>query len=214
MSNFMPESMFVVTPTAWGEYGLIASGLGAPPGLRPPTPDPVAPTPFSQRDPRWAMVRLGTSPYTMSNAGCAVTACTMVASVVEPGITPLELATWLNAHVGFTTGGLLQWARVAEFVPGLRFVAYQLWRDIPADLTALKAALVRFPQVVQVDFRPLTTALDSHFVTALGATADGADLYIIDPWTGQAGTLRELYAQPTWALERAVYAWAHFERQQ
>jgi len=177
-----------------------------------PTPEPARVVAFSQRDPRWASVRLGTSNYTMGNAGCAVVAVTMIATTVKPHLTPLDMVWWLNNNGGFTSGGLLYWAKAAEY-GGLRMVGYTTeWRKAPADLGQLKAALAKGPQVVQVDFKPATTALDSHFVTALGFTDDGDDLNIIDPWTGERGTLLTLYGAPGCTLERAVYALAEFER--
>lgn len=186
---------------------LHALGLDAPLSARPPRPDPQA---FSQRDARWAQVRLGASAYTLGNAGCAVTAAAMVASVVQPDITPLTLVNWLNVNFGFTGGGLLYWSKVAEAVPGLAFAGYHLWRSVPADLARLALALHTGPQVIQVDFHPQTAALDSHFVTALRVLDDGADVEIIDPWTGNMGTLLGLYGAPGWTLSRAVYALAEF----
>jgi len=176
-----------------------------------PAPAPVRVYGFSQRDARWASVHLGGSAYTMGNAGCAVTAATMVASAVKPDVTPLDMVEWLNEHGGFTSGGLLYWDKAAQFA-GLDFVGYTLWRDVPADETRLRRALAVGPQVVQVDFRPATSKLDSHFVTALSYTDAGYDLNIIDPWTGNRGTLLDLYGAPGWELSRAVYALAEFER--
>jgi len=185
-----------------------ALGLDVP--FVPSVPRP-APQAFSQRDPRWANIRLGSSAYTMGGAGCAVTAAAMVASVVQPGITPLWLMEWLNVNFGFTGGGLIYWGKVAEAVPGLTFVGYHLWRSVPADLARLTLALHAGPQVIQVDFHPDTGALDSHFVTALRLLDGGEDVEIIDPWTGETGALLSLYSAPGWTLARAVYALAEFE---
>lgn len=182
-------------------------------GLDAPLASSVLPAPriFAQRDPLWKDVHLGTSSYTMGSAGCAVTSCAMVATVVKPDLTPLDLVNCLNANGGFTSGGLLYWSKVGSCVSGLRFVQYHLWRDVPADLALLKRALQNCPQVVQVDFKPATAALDSHFVTAISLTADESDLNILDPWTGQAGQLLKMYGKVGWTLARAVYAMAHFE---
>lgn len=185
---------------------IVELGLDAPLVEIPGLAEPQA---FSQRDARWAAVRLGASSYTMGSAGCAVTACAMVASAVDPAMTPLALVTWLNANGGFTSGGLLYWAKVAEYVDALTFVSYHLWRDVAADLAHLARALEIGPQVVQVDFVP-GGALNSHFVTALAFTEDGKDLVIIDPWTGERGTLLALYGATGWSLSRAVYAMAEF----
>jgi hypothetical protein len=185
-----------------------ALGLDDPLTSPLPRPEPQA---FSQRDPRWADVHLGASAYTMGSAGCAVTAAAMVASVVQPAVTPLTLVDWLNVNYGFTGGGLLYWGKVAEAVPGLKFVAYHLWRAVPADMALLALALQNGPQVIQVDFHPETATLDSHFVTAVRLLDDGADLEIIDPWTGASGPLLALYSAQNWTLARAVYALVEFK---
>jgi hypothetical protein len=192
---------------------LLSDGDIAALGLDAPLASSVLPTPqlFAQRDPHWSTVRLGASSYTMGSAGCAVTACTMVASVVKPDITPLDLVNYLNGAGGFTSAGELYWHKVAQFVDGLRFVNYHLWRNTAADLVLLKRALAKNPQVVQVDFRPATSALNSHFVTVISLTEDEKDLNILDPWTAQVGTLLKMYSKTGWTLGRAVYALAEFE---
>lgn len=181
-----------------------------------PEPDPApAPSPlrvigFSQRDPRWAAVHLGGSSLTMGGSGCAVTACAMLGSLADCTKTPLDLVTWLNANGGFTSGGLLYWYKAAEGA-GLGFVNYHLWRKEPADLDKLRAALAVMPQVVQVDFKPATAALDTHFVVAESLTADGLDINMVDPWTGSRGTVLGAYGAPGWTLARAIYAMAEFK---
>jgi hypothetical protein len=175
-----------------------------------PEPLPVRVVAYSQRDPRWANVRLGASAYTMGGAGCAVTSVAMLASAVNKDFTPLDMVTWLNANGGFTSGGLLYWSKAAQAATGLTYVNYHIWRSVAADLPILRGALDKGPQVIQVDFKPATTVLDSHFVVALSLTQDGQDINIIDPWTGGRGTLLGLYANENWTLARAVYALAEY----
>lgn len=175
-----------------------------------PEPDPRRAIAYSQRDERWARVPLGRSSYTMYGAGCAVTDVAIIGTLADPSFTPLDMVTWLNANGGFTSGGLLYWAKAAEAVPGLDFVDYYVWRQVPADIAKLKEALAHNPQVIQVDFKPSTAALDTHFVVALGMTEDETDVNIIDPWTAGRGTLLGLYAAAGWDLRRAVYAMAEF----
>ncbi len=172
---------------------------------------------FSQRDERWASVRLGPSRHTMGGSGCAVTAATMVATLANPEITPLSMVQYLNSHGGFTRpnadgegGGLLYWSVAAQAVAGLTYVNYRKWQTYPADVDAVRTALSHNPQVIQVDFRPATSPLDTHFVTALSMTDDDTDINIIDPWTGERGTLLSMYSKPDWDLKRAVYALAEY----
>ena len=188
-----------------------ACTLAAEPVPEPtPQPSPARVFAFSQRDARWASIHLGTSSYTMGSAGCAVTAATMLATVLDPTLTPGDVVEWLNTNGGFTSGGLLYWAKVAAMVTDLEWVKYYLWRDAPADIDLLHTVLARGPTVVQVDFVP-GGALNTHFVVALSMTEDGKDVNIIDPWTGKRGTLLELYGAAGWDLRRAVYAMAEYD---
>lgn len=142
---------------------------------------------------------------------------TMVGTLVDPMLDPLRMVTWLNANGGFVPSGSyagnLYWGKAAEAVPGLRFVRYVKWERVGADLDMLRAALAKHAQVVQVDFKPETTPLDTHFVCALGFTVDGRDLEMIDPWTGKRGELLDVYSKAGagWDLARAVYALAEYD---
>lgn len=179
---------------------------------RPMAEEPLPRTPiaFSQRNPHWAHIPLGSSSYTIGTAGCAVVAAAMLGTLYEPALTPDILAIRLNATGGFTSNGLLIWAKVAEAVDGLEFVSYHRWRDGPANVAQVRDALSQGPQIIQVDFKPTTSAPDMHFVLGLGMTEDGDDIDIIDPWTGYRGTLLNVYGKPGWDLARAVYAMAEF----
>lgn len=146
------------------ELGMIAANIWTAP---PTAPEPTRPRVigYGQRDPRWAAVRLGASQYRMGDSGCAVTSACMVGSQARPEVTPLELVNWLNLNGGFTADGRLFWSKVGEFyAPSLRFVKYTKWESAPADLSYLREALKYHAQVVQVDFKPETAPLDSHFV--------------------------------------------------
>ena len=173
-----------------------------------PECDPIA---FSQRNPHWSGIQLGASTYTIGSAGCAVTAAAMLGTLAEQALTPGTLTMRLNATDGFTHDGLLVWYKVAEAVEGLEYVIYSKWRIGPANLQAIRDALARGPQVLQVDFKPQTSPLDTHFVLGLRMTEDGGDIEIIDPYTGNRGTLLGMYAREDWDLSRAVYALAEFK---
>ena len=175
----------------------------------PAAPEPVTVKPFSQRDPRWSGLPLGDSRYTVGTAGCAVVAVTMLATQVDPTMTPATMTNYLNTNGGFTSGGLLKWNSAAEAVDGLNVVRYHLWRDIPANVATLTDRITREPQAIQVDFYP-GQALNTHFVVALSMTEDGRDINIIDPWTGERDTVLGAYGATGWTLARAVYAMAEF----
>ena len=173
-------------------------------------PLPRVPIAFSQRNPHWAHIPLGGSIYTIGSAGCAVVAAAMLGTLCEPTLTPNILVIRLNVAGGFTRDGLLIWAKVAELVEGLEFVSYHRWRGGPANVAQVRDALSQGPQILQVDWKPATSALDTHFVLGLGMTEDDEDLDIIDPWTGERGTLLNVYGKPDWDLARAIYALAEY----
>jgi hypothetical protein len=133
----------------------------------------------------------------------------MLATMVNPELTPGSVTLWLNDHGGFTRDGLLFWSVLAQMVDGMEFVSYTKWTDTAADMDRITEALARNPQVVQVDFVP-GGRLDSHFVLALGFTDDGQDMNIIDPWTGKRTRLLGAYGLATWDLKRAIYALAEY----
>ena len=177
-----------------------------------PEPEPVEPRVigFSQRDPKWAAIHLGGSSLTMGGSGCAVTSATMVATLADPTMNPLKMVTYLNANNGFTSGGNLYWGKIAEGIPNMRFVNYVKWESVPANMDYVRTTLSYHAQAIQVDFKVETVPLDTHFVCALGFTADGKDIDIIDPWTNTRTTLLKAYALPGWTLARAIYALAEY----
>lgn len=70
---------------------------------------------YSQKDPRWANTRLGSSRLTIGGYGCAITALGILA-----GKTPLEVNQILLDGGGFAQGNLVIWGKAAELL-GLPF---------------------------------------------------------------------------------------------
>lgn len=188
-------------------------------------PPPAEPAPalhkvigFSQRDPRWASIHLGGSRYTMGGSGCAVTSGTMCATFIDLSMDPLKMVTWLNANHGFVESGAyagnLYWGKVAEAVPGMRFIRYLKWETVSADLELVRIALAAGPQIIGVDFKVETRALETHFCCAIGFTEDGQDIEIVDPWTKSRTTLMQAYSKPGWTLARAIYSLVEYRYDQ
>lgn len=197
----MHDRLRIETEKMWAEYGLIAAGLHT-------EPQPLEPCLYWQRDEAWADIPLGNSSYTIGSAGCAMTAATMLLTMINPELTPGSVGKWLNDNNGYT-GGNLYWARPTELVDGVEFVGYYKWEFDPCDMELVTSAIEANPQVIQVDFHP-GGDLDTHFVLATGFTADGKDLIILDPWTGEQGRLLGVYGLARWDLERAIYALAEY----
>jgi len=215
----LPPTFTALAETTWATYQRVDWGYRHEvPGSGEQPPDPPLlydPIPFSQHDPRWAALPLGSSTFTVTSSGCAVTAAAMLITRINYNVTPEHLVRWLNTHNGFTSGGLLRWHKIADFQDGLEFVNYHLWRNAPADLNKLRSLLDYGPQIVQVDHHP-GGPLNTHFVLATAMASTGGsrtaptDVTIIDPYTGNTTTLLTAYARPGWDLARAVYALAEY----
>jgi len=155
-----------------------------------PAPEIVA---LSQRDPRWKDEPLGFSNLTLGGFGCAVTAVTMLASRVDPGVTPSEMNAWLRARNAFV-GANIVWERVPAAFPALQFVKRIDWdrRLTAEEVASIGQVLGQYgPQVLEVDFNPQTQKQEQHFVVALRRVGD--DLEIIDTWDGQRHMFLERY---------------------
>lgn len=163
---------------------------------------------YSQRDTRWASVPLGgVSGLTIGDEGCTLTCIAMLASRANPLLTPAELNIRLKRFGGFTPDGLIVWSRVAPATDNaLAYKAGATWRDGPANIGVVATILKRGPALIQVDFKPITGTLDTHWVLGLRMTEDASDIVCADPWRGDECQLLKRYARPGWGLARAVYA--------
>ena len=135
--------------------------------------------PYSQRDVEWGEDRLGTSKeYTMSTAGCLVTAvASMLSDLTDRPVSPGELNLWLRENKGFASGALFIFNSVAPF--GVRLAEMIHCQSTPAPIKHMSEALEDGAVViVQVDSKP-GGALDQHWVRLL--TVDEKDAEIIDP---------------------------------
>lgn len=210
------ELIYAVTPA---DLALQLERVLRPaPPIEPPVEPPLEPLPlptdlrgmqvYSQRDSRWAADKMGLSNLTIGQAGCAMVSACMRATQVA-AINPKELNQRLGTG-GYTSDGLLYWAAVAAAVPGLRLKHYYTWRATPkpdADMNIVHTAIAASPTVIQVDLKPQTAALDTHFVVAVRALDN--DIQIIDPLDGQVTTLMTRYNKGT--LAQSIYAMAVYE---
>lgn len=128
---------------------------------------------FSQRDPRWASEKLGTSPVTISDYGCALCALTTIEKYYSMDTDPSRLNTLLIEKGVYASKNLMQWwlvNRVNEFV------TLKDWIDCvtkPAPLDKIDTELTAGrPVIVFVDLNPNQPGAD-HFIVIIGKTEDG-----------------------------------------
>jgi hypothetical protein len=174
------------------------------------TPPPLQPsgnlavTPYSQNDPRWKSIRLGTSGVTIGQQGCLITCVAMVARFYGYDTDPARLNTWLKDHNGYSNGNLFNW-----YSTWLKVATWEECLNIPAPLNKLDEALAKGePAIVWVDFNPATATVDMHWVLLIGKLAD-EDYVMIDPWDGWQGSFKSRYKD----AKRYIYRIVSYRRQ-
>lgn len=160
-------------------------------------------TPLSQRDPRWAAMTLGTTPYTIARYGCTLTCLSMASEffsqiAVTPPQTPVkyQLPDKVSQTLEFTPDGLLLWGSLAKL--GMKLVERVKVRD---DVK-IQAALANAKQVCLLQVEgwhwvlalavepnppkpPVKTGSGSTVAPATSTPATPAIVYrILDPWFG------------------------------
>jgi len=121
-------------------------------------------TPLSQRDPRWADIKLGTSDKTISTHGCTITCLAMMA-----GTTPDVVNNRLLAVKGYADKNLIIWTKIDEALPNLHFV----FRHYVYNNEDVKGNL---PCLVEVDGSRIGGK--RHWVLYTG------NQQMLDPWYG------------------------------
>lgn len=166
----------------------LVAGVLAPVALAGRMAVPV----WKQSDSRWASLHLGSSSYTMSGSGCAVTACAMVAAYFGSSKDPGGLCRALNANGGLTSSGAIYWQKVPPAAGGT--ISY-IGRFDSCSLTRINQELDSgYPVIVQVSLKGST-----HFVVLTGR--DGSTYYLNDPGYGDRTTLNARYGTPSTAIK-------------
>jgi len=129
---------------------------------------------YSQRDPRWRALLLGSSGLNMGQAGCLVTSIAMLSTYFKPDKTPAEIVTSSK----FTMQGLLIWNSLQ--LGGFKFYRRAYTREdaeIRRHLADNHLAVV------------LQTRNGTHWVVATGRDWFGGLYKIADPLVGDRATL-------------------------
>lgn len=127
---------------------------------------------LSQRDPRWANIKLGTSDKTIASHGCTITVLAMIIGTT-PDVVNARLNTLpkdAEGNTGFAQGNLVYWSRIEEAFPGIK--VRRVWSYDNADVLASVPNVI-----VQVNGAPIGVPM--HFVRFVG------NKKIHDPWDGQ-----------------------------
>lgn len=169
---------------------------------------------YSQRDGRWADVKLGFSTTTtLGTYGCLVTAVAMMVShAYRAEITPPmanEALKRVDAFVG-PNRNLMKFASVVDAYPKLEMAGFERFTNVPADVDMISHKLpLGVYSIIQVDFDPSDVDLDEHWVLVIGSPVEGV-FFINDPWFGKTYELPPAYCKPGWDAARAIYTIAQY----
>ena len=190
-------NIWLKSADAWN----IFSGAQVPPVIVPVV-IPTMPVPaLSQKDPRWASDKLGTSTYTIGGYGCLVTdvaaICNYFGKVTDPG----QLNRDLIRIGGYELGNLLTYDKITQLYPDITVDWPNFLKDTAVSEAGIDAVLESGrPVIAQVDLIPSTTILDQHWVVIIGKDANG---YIIaDPIDGKIVSFKSRYTK---VLRTVVY---------
>lgn len=136
---------------------------------------------LSQRDLRWASVKLGKSRLSVGRFGCVTTCISMLSDYFKSFFAPDTLAT---KTLSYTKDGLIIWQSV-DNIPHMKFekrLYGQNDAEILASLKDRKKAVI------------LQVNNGQHWVVALRRSLwDKKDYIILDPWTGKQCSALKTY---------------------
>lgn len=135
---------------------------------------------FSQGDPAWANVKLGTCPETIGSAGCAITAVAMAMTSLGVEVNPRTLNDYLTNNHGYASGCLIFWGKAAEF-DGSAGVGW-VHIGVLGSPESLRDGLDQGKRVIVK-----STRFGEHWVFIAGYDGSGTnwdDFYYLDPMDG------------------------------
>lgn len=136
---------------------------------------------YSQNDPRWKNIQLGTSEYTIGQAGCYLTSLCETAKKLGHDITP----DWLNATLltmggdGFVQGGLIARDDILHLLfPDIIYLGSESWFGNTTNLSFFDDNYT----IVEIDSSP-AKGVQTHFMPVIERQGDA--LLVDDSWDGQ-----------------------------
>lgn len=130
---------------------------------------------FAQDDPRWTNDKLGNTPGTLGQEGCAVSSAAMVLASYGADLDPGRLNAHLRDNGGFTERGWLYWEKASAYPPS---VAEHVYEDNASYFLIDWNLLRGNPVIVRLRYPSGVT----HFVVIVGKS--GYEYLIRDPGAG------------------------------
>jgi hypothetical protein len=145
-------------PAFFGWKHVISSSGGRYFVHRVEIPVPV----FTQDDPRWNFLLLGSTDETIGQTGCAITSAAMVLAAYGVDTDPGRLNAFLTANGGYTPNGYVYWEKAAAIAPGNQ--VEKAYEDLPSYKLIDDQLLHGNPVIVRITLHNGTT----HFVVIVG----------------------------------------------
>ena len=167
---------------------------------------------YSQGDPAWKAVKIGSSNETIGHVGCALTSVAMLVSGHGYPETPKTLNAKLKARGGYVDAAII-WGAVTSLYPQIAYRSLVLCRDTDAPLSRIDASITAGqPVLVEVDSSP-RAGLQTHWVVLYKKQGD--DYLMLDPWphpaeSGQEVTLTSRYSHGK-PLKKSITAAIFYE---
>ncbi len=134
---------------------------------------------YSQQDPRWKNIPLGSGPDSIGYFGCALTSVAMLSSGWGFDETPDTLNAKLKANGGYVHEAIV-WAGITKIYPDVKSTGLTLVSYPPAPISQINSSLASGqPVILEVDFSP-APGLQTHWIVAYAVF--GNDYLILDPW--------------------------------
>jgi hypothetical protein len=171
-----------------------------------------SPTNYSQQDPAWKNVKIGSSSETIGHVGCAVTSVAMLVSGHGYPETPKTLNAKLKARGGYVDAAII-WGAVTGIYPQIVYRSLVLCRDTAAPLAQIDASLAAGqPVLVEVDNSP-KAGLQTHWVALYKKQGD--DYLMLDPWPYPSESGQDVSLMPRYShgkpLKKSITAVVFYE---
>lgn len=139
---------------------------------------------FSQRDPNWAPLLLGSSKLTMGRFGCTTTCIADISTYFGDNLNPGQVCK----QIKYTAGALVLWQ-------SCNFSHFQFERrEFGRNEINIMAALADVNRAVILE-----VASHSHWVVAIGYDRVNKIFRIADPWLGDKSTMKRYFNNITGA---------------
>lgn len=149
---------------------------------------------YSQRDPRWANDKMGSSNITMGQQGCLATVTSSGLTFLGYPIDPKEYNKQASAKGGYQYPNLMYW-QFPDVLTGGKIIRaeYSGWHANGKGWETQANAILSSgrPVWAHVDFNRETSAIEQHWVLIIGKDQYG--YWVYDPWIGATANLTARY---------------------